>query len=81
MLANCVEAGEIGMEKRNCRVKVLHRYRSEDLKRMKISQLTRDVISELLECLLGISPSGQNPCGGNYRAETGSAATRGETVC
>ena len=40
-----------------------------------------DVISELLECLLGISPSGQNPCGGNYRAETGSAAPRGETVC
>ena len=35
-----------------------------------------DVISELLECLLGISPCGQNPCGGNHRAETGSAAPR-----
>ena len=31
-------------------------------------QANRDFfyIDELLECLLGISPSGRNPCGGNY---------------
>ena len=40
-----------------------------------------DVNSELLECLLGISPSGRNPCGDNYRAETGSAGLHGETIC
>ena len=40
-----------------------------------------DVNSELLECLLRISPSGRNPCGDNYRAETGSAAPHGETIC
>ena len=51
MLANCVEAGEIGMEKHNCRVKVLHRYRSEDLKRIRISRLTSIIIK-----LLSLSP-------------------------